>query len=78
MILTAQNTCGVRKVTEKRNDKHDTVPEIYMQGTDETAFPDPFYPGYRGYPYPVIPGEPLTDDFTADGDERNERPEYRL
>ena len=63
---------------QKRNEKHDTVPEIYMNGADETAFPADIRPGYGWNPFPVIPGEPITDDTEPLGDIRNGRREYRL
>lgn len=66
----------------KRNEKRDTVPEIYMQGTDETAFPLgrlKAHPCYRMYPYPVIPDETLTDSFSDSDDHYVDgRSEYNL
>ena len=62
----------------KRNEKHDTVPEIYMNGADETAFPAEIRPGYGWNSFPVIPGEPVTDVDKPSGNIGNARPEYRL
>ena len=70
-------------MNHKRNEKQDTVPDIYMQGADETTFPigrlSPNLTRYSRYPYPVIPDDVLSEVVSDYDDQyRDERPEYHL